>query len=174
MIFITVGTQKFPFDRLLKKVDTLIEDGSITEPVHAQIGFTEYIPRHYSYDQYLNVEAFNRYVQEADIVVTHGGTGSIITAMRNHKKIVAVARLARFGEHVDNHQLEIIGKFAEMEYIEACRDVSELGTAIRHVREKIYRDYESNTDAYIKELGTYIDDVAASNERKSRKRNIRR
>ena len=174
MIFITVGTQKFPFDRLLKAIDKLIDSGDINEQVYAQIGSCKYLPTNYSYDRYLDIDTFNDCIHRADLVVTHGGTGSIITAMRNHKKIVAVARLARFGEHVDNHQLEIIRKFEEMDYIEACRDISELRTAIRRVREKTYRVYGSNTDAYIKELGTYIYDVAASNERKSRKRNIRR
>ena len=48
MIFITLGSQKFQFDRLLKEVDRLIADGVIQEKVFAQIGASEYLPQNYT------------------------------------------------------------------------------------------------------------------------------
>jgi len=58
MIFVTLGSQKFPLNRLLKKVDEIIEQGAIKEEVFVQTGYSDYCPQHYQYKQFLNREEF--------------------------------------------------------------------------------------------------------------------
>ena len=77
MIFVTLGSQKFQFDRLLKKTDELIDKGIITDEVFAQIGASTYIPRNYKYTRFMDREEFSKCIEEASLIVTHGGTGVI-------------------------------------------------------------------------------------------------
>ena len=88
MIFVTLGSQKFQFDRLLKKLDELIEEGVITEPVTAQIGASTYEPKHYEYVRFMDREEFAATMDRCDTVVTHGGTGVIITAVVGRRRFV--------------------------------------------------------------------------------------
>ena len=94
MIFITLGSQKFQFNRLLRQIDSLIEKGVITEKVFAQIGASDYVPQFFSYTDYMDKKDFIRYVGEADIVITHGGTGAIMNAGSQVKRVIGVRRLA--------------------------------------------------------------------------------
>lgn len=57
---------------------------------------------------------FSQIMDKAEIVITHGGTGAIIGAVKKGKKVIAVPRLARYGEHVDDHQLQLVGQFKEL------------------------------------------------------------
>ena len=110
-IFITVGSQKFQFNRLLTAVDMLVAEGKITDEVFAQIGSSDYVPQHFSARPFLDQEDFAARLDWADIVLTHGGTGVIINAVKREKKVIAVPRLARYGEHVDDHQTELLQQF---------------------------------------------------------------
>ena len=105
-IFITLGSQKFQFNRLLKAVDELCEKGTIdAEDVFAQIGYSDYIPKNFSYKKFLDRDEFSNEMEKANIVITHGGTGAIIGAVKKGKKVIAVPRRAKYGEHVDDHSL---------------------------------------------------------------------
>ena len=121
MIFITLGSQKFQFNRLLKAIDELVEQGKIKEEVFAQIGYSDYQPINYKYKQFLDRDEFAAMEGKADIVITHGGTGAIIGAVKKGKKVIAVPRLAKYGEHVDDHQLQLLKEFEDIA-------VSSLGT----------------------------------------------
>lgn len=156
MIFITLGSQKFQFDRLLKAVDDLIEKGVITEEVFAQSGYSTYEPKHYAFKQFLDREEFSRYQEQSDIVITHGGTGAIIGAVKKGKKVIAVPRLARYGEHVDDHQLQLIGQFKEQRLILGLSDVQELEKAILGIRDCVFDSYQSNTQRIIDSIALYI------------------
>lgn len=94
MIFVTTGSQKFQFNRLLQKIDLLIEEGMIREEVFAQIGVSDYQPKHYEYRRFLDREGFTGKLRECQMVITHGGTGVIIGAVKQGKKVIAVPRLA--------------------------------------------------------------------------------
>lgn len=117
MIFITLGSQKFQFNRLLKAIDKLVEQEKIKEEVFAQIGYSDYQPINYKYKQFLDRDEFADMEEKADIVITHGGTGAIIGAVKKGKKVIAVPRLAKYGEHVDNHQLQLLKEFEDMNII---------------------------------------------------------
>ena len=115
-IFITLGSQKFQFNRLLKAVDELCEKEIVDAAgVFAQIGYSDYLPRKYSYKKFLDRDEFSKEMGKADIVITHGGTGAIIGAVKKGKKVIAVPRLVKYGEHVDDHQLQLIKQFDEFD-----------------------------------------------------------
>lgn len=97
MIFITLGSQKFQFNRLLEQVDKLIEEGKITEEVFAQSGYSDYEPKNYRFKNFLDRDEFIRVMRECDKVITHGGTGAIIGAVKQGKKVIALPRLAKYG-----------------------------------------------------------------------------
>lgn len=156
MIFITLGSQKFQFNRLLKAVDELINEGVITEPVFAQIGNSDYIPVNYEYKKFLDREEFAKKQEECDTVITHGGTGAIIGAVRKGKKVIAVPRLAKYGEHVDDHQLQLLKQFDDMHIIETCYDVKKLKESYLNLLNTEYMPYISNTKAVITSIDSNI------------------
>ena len=156
MIFITLGSQKFQFNRLLKKVDDLINKGVIADEVFAQIGYSDYTPRNYKFKQFLDREEFAEMEGIADIVITHGGTGAIIGAVKKGKKVIAVPRLAKYGEHVDDHQLQLVGQFSNMNLICECLDCDKLEEAIDTVLHTEYNRYSSNTKTILNSIEHYI------------------
>ncbi len=156
MIFVTLGSQKFQFNRLLEAVDTLVEKGDKTE-IFAQTGYSDYQPKNYKYKAFLDRQEFAAEMEKADIVITHGGTGAIIGALKKGKKIIAVPRLAKYGEHVDDHQLQIIEQFKELNLICACYDCDKLDEKLEYVRNTQFASYQSNTERIINSLEEFID-----------------
>ncbi len=106
MIFVTVGSRNYPFDRLFKKLDELYETGVLTEDTFAQIGTSAYRPVHYAYRDFITPEEFSEKIREANIVVSHGASGSIMKALNAGKKVIAVTRLEKYGEHINDHQIQ--------------------------------------------------------------------
>ena len=156
-IFITLGSQKFQFNRLLKAVDELCEKEIVDAAgVFAQIGYSDYLPRKYSYKKFLDRDEFSKEMGKADIVITHGGTGAIIGAVKKGKKVIAVPRLVKYGEHVDDHQLQLIKQFDELNLICPCRDTNKLSDALDTVQKASYNGYESNTSNIISSIEEYI------------------
>lgn len=156
MIFITLGSQKFQFDRLLKEVDRLIADGVIQEKVFAQIGASEYLPQNYTYERFLDRQRFVQIMDQCDSVITHGGTGVIIGAVKKGKKVIAVPRLAKYGEHVDDHQLQLLHQFDDLQLICACYDVEQLGECYKNLQNMHFRPYVSNTSVVIASIDEYL------------------
>lgn len=157
MIFVTVGSQKFQFDRLLQEIDRLIENKIINEDVIAQIGFSTYIPKNYKYYKFIDQDQFKKYISKCDMVITHAGTGAIVGALKQGKKVVAVPRLAKYGEHVDDHQIQLLDEFKELNFIEPAYDVKDLEKAIEKCRKSEYNTYVSNTKNVIEDIEKFIE-----------------
>jgi len=103
MIFVTVGTQ-LPFDRLVKAVDEWAGANPGRE-VFAQIGPSELQPIHIASVPFLTPDAADRQFRAAELVIAHAGMGSVITALKYHKPILILPRVAALGEHRNEHQL---------------------------------------------------------------------
>jgi UDP-N-acetylglucosamine transferase subunit ALG13 len=159
MIFVTLGSQKFQFDRLLKKIDELIDKGIITDEVYDQIGASTYIPRNYNYTRFVTREEFADRIENASLIVTHGGTGVIMGAVKKGKKVIAVPRLAKYGEHVDDHQLQLLHQFDDLGIICSCYDVEKLDESILEVQNKIYKPYVSNTQEIIDSIEEFLNET---------------
>lgn len=157
MIFITLGSQKFQFNRLLKAVDELVEKKIIQDEVFAQIGYSDYEPKNYKFKQFLDRDEFAEITKKSDIVITHGGTGAIIGAVKKGKKVIAVPRRAKYGEHVDDHQLQIVCQFKELDLICECDDCDKLGEALKIVKQKKFKSYKSNTQTIIENIERFIE-----------------
>ena len=156
-IFITLGSQKFQFNRLLRAFDELCEKGTVdVEYVFAQIGYSDYLPTNFSYKKFLDRDEFSKEMGKADIVITHGGTGAIIGAVKKGKKVIAVPRRAQYGEHVDDHQLQLIKQFDDLNLICSCPDIGKLDVALDTVQRTSYNSYESNTSNIISSIEDYI------------------
>lgn len=152
MIFVTLGSQKFQFNRLLKAID---EQLTVHKEIFAQIGYSDYKPQNYRYKEFLDRDEFSNVMDKADIVITHGGTGAIIGAIKKGKKVIAVPRLRKYGEHVDDHQIQLIRQFKNLNLIYACEDM-DLKKAIEIVKRTEYQVYISNTEKIIKNLEEFI------------------
>jgi UDP-N-acetylglucosamine transferase subunit ALG13 len=126
MIFVTVGTHTQPFNRLLQKIDELVEKGIIKEKVIAQIGYATYKPRNYEYFTFTSEEKILELNKKARLIITHAGVGSIITALWFEKSIIVVPRLKKFNEHINDHQIQIAKAFEKEEKVLACYDIKDL------------------------------------------------
>lgn len=156
MMFVTLGSQKFQFNRLLKALDEQVKEGKIQEQIFAQIGVSSYIPVHFKTKDFLSRDEFEAATSKADIVLTHGGTGAIMGAVKKGKKVIAVPRLKKYGEHVDDHQLQLIAEFRKLNLICECDDCGELWRAIETVKNTEYERYQSNTNSIINSIEKFI------------------
>ena len=153
MIFITLGSQKFQFNRLLKAVDEL----NLKEEIFAQIGYSDYIPKNFKYKRFMDRNEFSSYINKSDVIITHGGTGAIMGALKKGKKVIAVPRLSEYGEHVDDHQLQIIEEFKELNLLYSCEDM-DIEKALNKVKIKDFKKYKSNTETIINSIENFIGD----------------
>lgn len=156
MIFITLGSQKFQFNRLLREIDNLIEKNLIKEEVFAQIGYSDYKPKNFKFKEFLNRDEFKEVMKKCDKVITHGGTGAIINAIKEGKKIIAVPRLKEFGEHVDNHQQQIINEFEKMKFILSVNEIDKLKDVLEKINFFKPKLYKSNTKRIINSIQDFI------------------
>lgn len=134
MILVTLGTQDKTFVRLLDEIDMLINKGIIQDKVIVQAGFTKYSSDNMEIFDLIPQDEFNNLMSKADLVITHGGVGNIISALEKNKKVIAVPRLAKYGEHINDHQTQIIAKFNDLGYIIGLQNVDELDRAIKEVK----------------------------------------
>ena len=161
IIFITLGSQKFQFNRLLKAVDDLVKKDVVKEKVFAQIGYSDYMPQHFEYKQFLDRHEYLDMEEKADIIIAHGGTGAIIGAVKKGKKVIAVPRLSKYGEHVDDHQLQLLEEFEKMGLIVACHNCEQLDEAIEIAKKRPAVLYHSNTDKIIGSIESFIQSMGS-------------
>lgn len=158
MIFVTLGSQKFQFNRLLIEIDKLVQEEKITEEIFAQIGYSDYKPKSYTYKEFLDRDEFTEIMTKCDKVITHGGTGAIIGAVKRNKIVIAVPRLSKFGEHIDDHQLQIISQFKEKNIIESCVDIHNLESVIVETENRKFNSYISNTQEILNSIEDFINE----------------
>ena len=158
MILVVLGTQDKQFTRLLEAVDREIEKGVIKDRVVVQAGQTKYESKNMEIFDLVPSPEFNKLMDEADLVITHGGAGTILTAIKKGKKIIAAARLAKYKEHHNDHQKQIIGEFASRGYLLELTDFKQLGKMIQKMKSFKPKKFESNTKNMIKLIDDYIKD----------------
>lgn len=131
MIFVTVGTHEQPFNRLVQEIDNLKRDGVITEDVIMQTGYSTYEPKYCKWDKLIPYKQMIKNVEDARIVITHGGPASFIMPLQIGKTPIVVPRQKKFDEHVNDHQVEFARNVAErMGTIIPVEDITQLGKII--------------------------------------------
>lgn len=158
MIFVILGTQDKEFIRLVKEIETLKKDKIIKEKVVIQAGITKYESDFIEVIDYLSMEEFEKYIKKAKFVITHGGVGSILDAIKHNKKVIAVPRLEKYDEHDNNHQIQIVEKFAELGYIIDAGNLKRLGNKILEIEKFKPKKFISNNSKMIKIIEDYIGD----------------
>ena len=160
MILVMLGTQNNDFHRLLEEIEKNIENGNINEEVFVQAGFTKYKSDKMKIFSLTSKEKLENLIKQADLIITHAGIGSIEMALEQNKKVIAIPRLKKFGEHVNDHQKDIEKKLDEKGCLIGIDDVSKLGIALKKVKKFIPKKYEkSNSDEIIYIIKTFIDKI---------------
>ena len=157
MILVVLGTQDKRFERLLKVVEEAIDQGVIKEEVMVQAGCTVYNSSKMNVVDYVDMTTFEQWMKDCRLLITHGGVGTIMSALRNKKPVIACARLAKYGEHHNDHQCEIIETFYEKGYLIPLRDGQSLKEALSEVENFVVPEVESNNHKMIELLANYLE-----------------
>jgi len=158
LILITLGTQDKPFYRLLEAVQKQIDNKKLKDKVIVQAGVScDFKSKDMEVFDLIPMDEFDRLISECDILITHGGVGSIITGIKNNKKVIAAARLEKYGEHVNDHQLQIIENFTNSGYILSLDNFNELDIALDKITKFKPKKFKSNTNNFIKLIKKEID-----------------
>lgn len=163
MIFICVGSREYQFNRLLKELDYLVEKKHITEEIYAQIGQSSYLPKNFKYERFLSEEKFKNYQSNADLIISHGGTGALIGALKLNKQVIAVPRLAKFGEHIDDHQLQVAGVLAKEGYLSCVLDMKELLENINSMKETVITKKYKKPSQVLNVIENFISEMEVTN-----------
>lgn len=151
MILVTLGTQDKKFTRLLEAVQKQIDNKIIKDRVVVQAGCTsDFKSNDMEIFDLIPIDEFDKLIAECDILITHGGVGSIVTGLKNNKKVIAAARLKQYGEHTNDHQLQIIDNFAKEGYIISLDEFDDLEKKLKNIKKFNPKKYKSNTNKFIK------------------------
>lgn len=163
MIFVTVGTHEQPFDRLLKCIDKMFSDGLIKEKVIVQKGYTDFELKNCEQYKLIGYNEMQKFIEDARIVVTHGGPASFIAPLTIGKIPIVVPRQLKYNEHVNNHQLEFARQVEKkMKNIIVAENEDEIIDAIVNYDEKVNKlnnGLNSNNKRFIQLLQNEIEKI---------------
>lgn len=131
MIFVTIGTQE-PFDRLVAAMDAVVPQLG-GEQVVAQVSNSKYKAQHMGTHNFLTPTEFNAFFSQARLIVSHAGMGNIISALVQKKPILIVPRIAKYGEHRNDHQMATAKAFESLEYVNVVYNTDELGDKLQEL-----------------------------------------
>ncbi len=151
MIFCTVGTTDF--DPLVQTLDELAPQ--LHEPVVFQIGEGQYEPQHGRWFRF--APSIASYLQDASLIVSHGGFGTLIEVLALGKPLVSVPNPDRY----DRHQEEILRHFAAEGYLVACFQLDQLASAIHKAQNTQLRPYQAPETTMHEEIRAFLQQIAA-------------
>lgn len=163
MIFVTVGTHEQPFNRLVQEIDNLKRDGIITEDVIMQTGYSTYEPKYCKWDKLIPYKQMVKNVEDARIVITHGGPASFIMPLQIGKTPIVVPRQHKFDEHINDHQVEFARNVAErMGTIIPVENIEQLGKIITDYDEIVAgmgQGMSSNNAKFCEDFEGIVDEI---------------
>lgn len=155
-LFVPLGTQKFPFTRLVEGLNKLVIEGIYSaEEIVMQASVYEVKPL-FRYYKLIPNDEFNTYINNAEVVITHSGVNSIISCMSLKKKLIIVPRMKYYGEHVDDHQMEIAELMESKFDVIVVRDMKDLQNAIEKARTHNYKSWSSKNSELIEAVKRVI------------------
>lgn len=131
MIFVTVGSTTFPFERLVGAVSQLAGEEVVIQ--HGPVAPPAGLARSQAFMPFPEIL---HNMESAQKVVSHAGVGSILSALRAGHTPIVVPRLRRFGETVDDHQVELVDALAAEGKVVAVADIARLGETVRDAPER--------------------------------------
>jgi len=135
MIFVTVGTHELPFARLLAEVGEIASSSAFSHAEFFCQSGTAQLPPGVPGAPMLSFADMQERMAAASAVVSHGGPATIIAALAAGKPLVAVPRQRRYGEHVDDHQVQFCRHLHVERGLVVIEDVTQLGAALADARE---------------------------------------
>ncbi|MFC1773652.1 glycosyltransferase [Pseudomonadota bacterium] len=156
MIFLTVGTYPLQFDRLIQAVDNAVRDSIIDEEIFAQIGFCRYKPKYIKYAEMLEKSEFDTRFKSANYVIGHAGMGTISMALEEGKPALVMARMAKFKEHVNDHQVSTADMFERMGHMLVAHTVEELPQKLRELRSFVPLKREATPRLVAERIGEFL------------------
>lgn len=154
MIFITIGTQQQNFARLFAYVNQM----ETKEEIVIQKGKSSYPFREgiRVYD-YLSYEEMEHYFKKARLIITHGGGGTIFKALQLGKKVLVVPRMHQYGEHVNDHQLEIARYLEDKNLCLVATNYEEFQDALQKMDTMVFSPYVSSEKKFVRNVSKEID-----------------
>lgn len=163
MIFVTVGTHEQAFDRLIEYIDNLKEKEIINEDVIIQTGYSNYEPRYCKWKKLFSYQEMVKLVDEARIIITHGGPSSFVMPLQIGKTPIVVPRRLEFNEHVNDHQVAFSKAVAErMGTIIVAEEVEDLERIILDYDEiikKMAKTLNSNNERFNNSLQKIVEEM---------------
>ena len=153
MTLVILGTQDKVFPRLLEAIEKQIELGNLKGEVVVQAGSTKFESKYMKIFDLIPMKQFD------ELLITHGGVGTILSALRKDKKVIVVPRLAKYQEHENDHQLEIVDSFSKLGYILPCKDLNELSGVLEQVKKFKPKKYVSDNHKMLNLIEDYIDNI---------------
>jgi len=158
MILVTLGTQDKSFERLLAEIERLIDQKVIREKVIVQAGYTNYSSNKMEIFDYLPKDEFEKLIQQARLLITHGGVGSIFDGLARNKKIIAVPRLSKYMEHTNDHQLQVVEKLGNEGYILPCTGVEDIEGNLEKICKFRPKKYQENNHQMVTLIENFIEE----------------
>ena len=150
MILVTLGTQDKQFYRILEALEDKLDKHLIDDEVVVQAGCSaDFKSKYMKIFDLIPMDEFDEMIKKWDLLITHGGVGSIITGLKNNKKVIAAARLSKYNEHVNDHQLQIIDNFSKEGYILKLDNFDDIDKLIKDSSKFKPKKFKSNTDNMI-------------------------
>jgi UDP-N-acetylglucosamine transferase subunit ALG13 len=165
VILVTTGTNGDPFDRLLEAVRDLVLDEELVIQ-HGPSAIRVERATNLSYVSFTELEAL---VQRARLVITHAGVGSILLAFMHSRRPLVVPRLERHGEAVDDHQLVLATRLAELGLISLVEDVSNLARTIESVDPALAAGHVPGAAALATDVRRFVDELCDGGTRSARR-----
>lgn len=145
MIFVTIGTQKYDFNRIFDYINNF----KTKEEIIVQKGKSRYKFRDdIKAVDFLSYQEMDSVLKKARVVITHGGVGTIYKALSLGKKVITVPRLKLYKEHINDHQLDIC-KYLEKENL--CMMVTteeEFINAMKTIAKKKFKKYVNHQEEF--------------------------
>lgn len=156
-LFVPLGTQKFQFSRLIEALNQLIEKGLYKpDEIVMQSSIYEIKPKFTHYELIPAVK-FDELIEKAELVITHSGVNSIISCMKRKKPLIIVPRLKKYGEHVDNHQVEIAQLMKQKFDVIVVEDMKDLEGAIKEAKNHVYKQWVSHNLELVSAIRDIVD-----------------
>lgn len=159
MIFVTVGTHEQQFDRLIKEIDRLKKENLIQDEVFIQTGYSNYVPKYCKWEKIISYEKMNQMIVESDIIITHGGPATFMGVIAKGKVPIVVPRQKKFGEHVNDHQMEFVEKVLNIYNLTLITNINDLMACISKINEQQSTDLKTNNNLFMENFIDMIDDL---------------
>jgi UDP-N-acetylglucosamine transferase subunit ALG13 len=136
VIFVTVGNATTGFRRLLEVIDQLAEAGAFgSDNVFIQSGNNpDFKPRYCEHETFITMELFCKWIEEATMVISHGGAGTLMHVLRTGKVPIVMPRRKHYGELVDDHQYDLVRSLAFEGRVIPAYETNDLPGAIELAR----------------------------------------